>query len=51
MIQVDGDIQEHIDYATNIKLNVNHITEFGIRSGVSTLSWFLGGANTKLGMI
>ena len=49
MIQVDGDIQEHITMLRTLGGSVNHITEFGIRSGVSTLSWFLGGANTVVG--
>ncbi len=49
MIQVQGDIQEHIDTLRFLGGSVNHITEFGIRSGVSTLSWFLGGANIVVG--
>ena len=43
------DIEEHLVTLRSLASGVDHVTEFGVRSGVSTFSWFVGGASTVVG--
>ena len=43
------DIEEHMVTLRSLASGVDHVTEFGVRSGVSTFSWLVGGATTVVG--
>jgi hypothetical protein len=44
-----GDVQNHLGLMQALAGSVDHVTEFGVRSGVSTLAWLMGGAKTVVG--
>ena len=43
------DIEEHMVTLRSLASGVDHVTEFGVRSGISTFSWLVGGATTVVG--
>jgi hypothetical protein len=37
--RLPSDINEHVEYMRDLGKSCSHITEFGVRSGVSTIAW------------